>query len=91
MAKLAFSQLSSAPRVSASRMLGLLAFDSVDVCLWGAVLRPRTSCPHTPKGGDKQFPPSGWRFLLPAPTRALFTVQGLSPGEPLTLASTLAP
>lgn len=30
MAKLAFSQLSSAPRDSASRMLGLLAFDSVD-------------------------------------------------------------
>lgn len=34
---------------STSTVLGLPAFDTVDVCLWGAVLRPRTSCPHTPR------------------------------------------
>lgn len=65
---------------STSTVLGLPAFDTVNVCLRGAVLRPRTSCPHTPEKGDNRFPPSGWCFFLPAPTRALFTLQGLSPG-----------
>lgn len=76
--------LSSVSFDSTSRVLVLPAFATVDVCLWGAVLRPRTSCPHAPKGGDNRFPPgSGWSFLLPAPTRSLFTLQGLSSGEPL--------
>lgn len=42
-------ELSPALSDSTSTVLGLPAFDTVNVCLRGAVLRPRTSCPHTPR------------------------------------------